>query len=521
MSDLSWTTYLLERLPELWQRLGEHIFLTGVSTFTGVLIGVPLGIWAYFRPGTGRLLLASAGILQTIPSLAMLVILLALFQQIGVLPAITALVLYALLPVLRNTVTGLQGVAPEILEAADGMGMTAFQKMRDVQIPLALPTILAGVRTAAVVGVGIATLAAFIGAGGLGEFINRGLALSNTRLICLGAIPAALLALLVDAFLGAVEKFFNPRQQRAMSIQQRRVWKTGLVLMAGLFIMTGLPGSSFEKGSSGKRVIRIGSKNFTEQNILGELMAQLIEARTQLSVERKFNLGGTLICHNALVQGDIDLYAEYTGTAMMAILNQGPLKDASGLTERIRHEYQKRFDLVWLKPFGFNNTYTITVRQSDARKNGWRTISDLNPFAPKLTAGFSPEFQERSDGYPGFKIAYGFQFGQVQDLDPSLIYRAIAEGAVDLIVGFSTDGRIPAYNLKSLKDDADFFPPYFAGPVIRRDTLTRFPHLKKVVSLLESRIDDATMMDLNFQVDEKKRDVPDVVQQFLKREKLI
>lgn len=229
MQEIPWTTYLFERMPELWQRLGEHLFLTGLSTTAGILIGIPLGILAFYRPRLRSPLLGVVNILQTIPSLAMLVILLTLFQKIGVLPAIVALILYALLPIVRNTLAGLQGIAPETIEAARGIGMTEWQQMRLVRIPLAIPVIMAGIRTAAVMAVGIATLAAFIGAGGLGEFINRGLALSNTRLICLGAIPAALLALLIDFALGTIQRTFDFKRNRALSRRARFILRFSAV----------------------------------------------------------------------------------------------------------------------------------------------------------------------------------------------------------------------------------------------------------------------------------------------------
>jgi len=530
MDDIAWSAYLIERLPELWQRLGEHVFLTGIATLTGVVIGVPLGMLAYYRPGLRGVLLAVAGILQTIPSLAMLVLLLALFNQIGVLPAIIALIMYALLPVLRNTLAGLQGVGAELIEAARGCGMTEWQMMRRVQLPLAMPVIMAGIRTAAVVGVGIATLSAFIGAGGLGEFINRGLALSNTRLIYLGAVPAALLALLVDYLLGGLEKLLDPKRSRKMNPRARLALKSSLVavpvLIAAVIVMNAVSsltgGEDGESGSNGSAgIVRIAAKNFTEQRILGELMAQMIEAHTGLAVERRFSLGGTIICHNALRRGEVDLYAEYTGTALTAILNRPVKTDPDEVLDIVRKKYKEKFDVVWLEPFGFNNAFAITVRREDAGTHGWKTLSDLKPMAGDLTAGFSAEFLERPDGYPGLKKRYGFEFGQVQDLDPSLLYKAIARGAVDAIAAFSTDGRIPAFNLVTLKDDKNLFPPYHAAPIVRRDALKKYPDLRKALAPLGGIIDNDTMMKLNYQVDEKNHPVQDVAREFLRRKHLL
>lgn len=531
MKTTSLTDYIIERLPEIWQRIGEHIFLTGISTVTAVLVGIPLAILAFYRPGLRGPLLGVVSILQTIPSLAMLVILLALFQKIGVIPAIVALILYALLPIVRNTLAALQEIAPEIIEAARGIGMTEWQRMRLIRIPLGIPVIMAGIRTASVAGVGIATLAAFIGAGGLGEFINRGLALSNTRLIFLGAIPAALLALLVDFVLGFVEKVCDPKRNRHWSHRFHFAMKLSIILIP-LFLLIPVfisppPWSSQTAGSSEKNetksinVVRIASKNFTEQHILAEMMAQMIEKRTHLSVDRKFNLGGTIICHQALKRGEIDLYAEYTGTGLMAILELPAMNNPDEVYHRVSEEYLNRFNLVWLEPFGFNNTYTLTVRKQDAVQNQWKIISDLIPVSSKLVAGFSGEFQERPDGYPGFQKIYGFKFGEVHDLDPGLIYQALAKGAVDVIDGYLTDGRIPAYNLVSLKDDKKFFPPYHAAPVVREEVLNAYPDLRKALAPLGSLIDNTTMRVLNYEVNENKREISELVTEFLQDKEIL
>ncbi len=511
--------YFLERLPELWQRIYEHLFLTGISTALATIVGVSLGIVTFRNSKLSGLLLAAVSVFQTIPSLAILVILLVLFQKIGVLPALTALILYALLPIVRNTLVGLRSIPKEIIEAAIGLGMTNWQEVRMIRIPIAIPVIMAGIRTAAVVGVGIATLSAFIGAGGLGEFINRGLALSNTRLICLGAIPSALLALIVDFVLNVLEKSIQPKRKLDPIFKFQKK-AAGLIL---IFLFVGItfgPSETIKK-VSGKRseaggIVRIASKNFTEQHILGELMAQVIEMKTGLSAERKFNLGGTLICHEALKRGEIDLYAEYTGTGLVAILDQEVISDSDKAYNLTAKLYRKKFDLIWLKPFGFNNTYTLTVRKEDAEKNNWKNITDLSLSASDLVAGFTPEFQERPDGYRSLQKTYRFQFKNVKDLDPSLTYLAISRNEVDVIDGFSTDGRIQAYQLISLKDDKNFFPPYYAAPVVRRDAINRFPELKRALSFLANSIDNSTMTRLNFEVDEKKREVIEVVAEYLK-----
>jgi osmoprotectant transport system permease protein len=320
--DVSWISFVYERLPELGFRTVQHVMLTGVSTGLAILVGVPLGV-AATRVGWMRgTVVGAVGILQTVPSLAMLTLLLVMTDKIGAVPAITALTLYALLPIVRNTITGLDGVPAELMEAARGIGMSRWQQLRLVRIPLALPVIIAGIRTAAVIGVGIATLSAFIGAGGLGQFINRGLALSNTRLIVLGAVPSAMLALAVDFALAALHWAFDPHRKVGRSTRRTTIARaTAIALPLLIFGAASLAYSRVQAD------ITIGSKNFTEQILLGHMMAMMIEEYTDLKVDRRFCLGGTMICHRALERGEIDLYAEYTGTALTAILGREVITD--------------------------------------------------------------------------------------------------------------------------------------------------------------------------------------------------
>ena len=288
-------------------------------------------------------------------------------------------------------------------------------------------------------------------------------------------------------------------------------------LSAGIFAFVLLASGCGPKRESPASV-RVGSKNFTEQFILGELMAQLLESRTDLKVEREFNLGGTMICHGALTKGEIDLYAEYTGTGLTAVLHREVIASPTAAYDAVAETYRTQFACEWLRPFGFNNTYAITVREDEARARGWRTISDVVPVAGELKAGFTAEFMERPDGYPGLSKSYGFKFGTVRDLDPGLMYRAVVAREVDVICAFATDGRIAAYNLQPLTDDKEFFPPYYAAPVARQAVLSKHPEIREVLDLLAARIDDATMQRLNYEVDEKKRTARAVGKEFLEGE---
>lgn len=511
----SWGAFLSRHSSELLQRTGEHLLLAGASTLAAVALGVPLGILAVRQRWIRGPILGGVGVLQTIPSLAMLTVLLVVLGKIGMAPAIIALTLYALLPIVVNTVAGLEGVPDGTIEAATGIGMTPRQVMWMVRIPLALPVIIAGIRTAAVIGVGIATLSAFIGAGGLGQFINEGLALLNTRLLLLGAVPSALLALVVYFAIGAVGWALDRRNHRGQT-GGRAVARRAALVAPLLLVLVGL-GALPSAGSS----VRIGSKNFGEQLLLGEMMALLIEERTDLTVSRQYNLGGSMICHHALVQGELDIYPEYTGTGLVTVLEQPSRTDPDRTLRIVRREYAARHGLVWLRPFGFNNTYAITVRRSDARKHGWRKISDLARSASGLTPGFTDEFSKRKDGYPGLSKAYGLEFKPVKNLSPTLMYEAIKNGEVDVICAFATDGRIAAYDLVVLEDDRRFFPPYHAAPVVRRELLDRHPALRGVLEKLAGRLDDPTMQRLNFMIDSEKQDPREVARRFLLERRLI
>jgi len=275
-----------------------------------------------------------------------------------------------------------------------------------------------------------------------------------------------------------------------------------------------------EDNSHRPRVV-IATKNFTEQFILGELMAQLIEGNTGLAVVRRFNLGGTMICHGALVNGEIDIYAEYSGTGLTAVLKKPVISNPDEAFSVVAREYRQRYDVEWLMPFGFNNTYAITVRQKDSRSRRWEKISDLTPVATNLSAGFTSEFAERPDGYPGLANRYGFRFGKVRDLDPTLMYEALVKEEVDVICAFATDGRIAVYRLKPLVDDLQFFPPYHAAPVIRGQALRAHPEIQKVLAQLSGLVDDATMQRLNYEVDGKKRTPQEVALEFLKSHDLL
>ena len=263
------------------------------------------------------------------------------------------------------------------------------------------------------------------------------------------------------------------------------------------------------------RVI-VGGKNFTEQDILGEIIAQQLERRTSLRVERKLHLGGTFVCHRALVSGQIDVYPEYTGTALVAILQQPPTADPHSAFGRVQLQYAARFRAVWLPPFGFDNTFAMLVRASDARRLGIRTISDAARFAPGWRAGFGYEFMDRADGYPGLARLYGLRFAVApRVMDLGLTYRALADSVVDLIAGNSTDGQIEALHLVALDDERRYFPSYQAAPVVGEAALRRHPENRTALSELAGTISDTTMRRMNYLVDVEHRSAAQVAREFL------
>ncbi len=270
--------------------------------------------------------------------------------------------------------------------------------------------------------------------------------------------------------------------------------------------------------------IRIGSKNFTEQVIIGEIMAIIIEENTDVRVDRRFNLAGTMVCFNSLRTGALDIYAEYTGTALAVILDE-ELESRLGpdeVYEFVAAEYRERWNLHWLKPFGFDNAYTLTMRQDQATQLGIKTVRDLVQYADEMTAGFDAEFLNRSDGYPGLREHYGLEFkNRPRQMDPGLMYQAAAEGRVDVICGFATDGRIPALDLIILEDDKDFFPPYHAAPVIHTIVFENKPEVIEELNKLQGLIDDETMQSLNYEVDGNRRRPSAVAREFLEENGLI
>lgn len=493
---------------EVLALLRQHVFLVVISTIVSAAIGIPAGVMAARRPRLGRAILAVSNAAQTIPSLALLGFLLPLpfIGGIGPRTALVALILYALLPIVRTTVTGIRDVDPAVIEAGTAMGMTSRQLLWMVELPLAMPSIVAGLRVATVIGVGTATIAAAIGAGGLGEYIFRGLSMVDTTTILAGAIPAAGLALLADGLLAWLER----------RIRHGRATPAGVARVAGIFVaVVTVVSATLSAWAPGGPVVTVGSKNFTEQVILGELLAQAIEREGGLTVIRKLNLGGTFICDRGVRSGELDAYVEYTGTAVSAIFHEQVPRDSRDAFARARALYA-RSGLTAVAPLGFNNTFAILVRTRDARERGLRTIDDLRSVAGTFRPGFGYEFLQREDGYPGLVKAYDLHFTmQPRAMELALIYPALAERRVDVVAGDATSAMIDALQLTQLEDTRGYFPPYDAMPVARTASLLRHAGLSRALQRLAGRISNADMRAMNAAVDLRHRPVAEVVREFL------
>ncbi len=517
---LSWRDLLAS---EWWPLLGAtaaHLNLVLEAVALAVLIGVPAGIAATRHPLLERGILGLANVLQTIPSLALLGFLMIAFRgQIGEAPALAALVLYALLPIVKNTVLGLRSIDPGVHEASVALGMTGWQRLRLVELPLATPILLGGVRVATVASVGMATIAAAIGARGLGTYIFRGVSLADTRLILLGSVPSALLAIGCDASLGALERSLDPTRPRGVKL---RGWLAGLAIGA-LLVAAGwrwmLPETWFGPRAT---TITIGSKDGSEMILLGHMLADLVEDQTSIVVDRRFNLGGTLVCYNALRLAGLDAYVEYTGTALTTILKEPVQSDPQLVFDLVRARLQQRDQVVCLDPLGFENTFAILMRQDEAERLGIRKISDLLAHQRELRSGFGPEFMNRPDGYPGLVRAYGLKFAvSPREMDRNLLYQALAQGSIDVAAGDSTDGRIAAFHLVPLDDDRPYFPPYQAVPLVHGTTLEQLPVLREILNGLAGKISAQDMREMNRQVDQEKKKPEDVARGFLRARGLL
>ena len=495
----------LEKKDELFSGIVEHIQISFIALIIALIIAIPLGIYLSYHKKLANIVIAINGVIQTIPSLAILALLIPIVG-IGRKPAIIALILYALLPILHNTYTGITGVDPMYMVTSRALGMNKFQQLSKVQLPLAMPVIMTGVRTAAVLIIGTATLASLVGAGGLGKLILLGLDRNNNYLILLGAIPAALLAILFDFIFKQLEK---------LSIKKILIFLI-LITFASLF------GSISSFNNTKKDKLIISGKLGSEPEILIDMYKILIEENSKLGVELKPGLGKTSFVFNALKNGNIDIYPEFSGTAVFTFLNETPVNNnAEVVFNQAPKGMETKFKMVMLKPMKYNNTYAIAVSKKFADENNLKTISDLARVKDKIKAGFTREFNDREDGYPGLKKLYQFEIPNIKEFEPKLRYVAVQSGDINLVDAYSTDPELAQYNMVILKDDKHLFPPYQGSPMMREETLKKYPELKKILEKLSGKISDEEMSTMNYRVSVKGEKAEDVAREYLRNAGII
>jgi len=512
--------YIIQSKDQIFTLTIEHIKLIAISVGFAILLGVPLGILISYVKKLNKPIMGAANIIQAIPSMALLGFAIP-FLGIGTLPAVVMVILYSLLPIIKNTFIGIHNINAQMLEAARGIGLTKFQILRKIQIPLALPVIMAGVRISAVTAVGLMTMAAFIGAGGLGFLVFSGIRTVNNNQILAGAIPACLLALLVDYLVGLAEKLVTPisLQKSSSSIQMQRkerkrrklILTFSAFVIAIIFVFSALASNK----NINQKTITIAGKDFTEQHILTHMFADLIEDKTDIKVERKVNLGGTQVCFTALKSGDIDIYFDYSGTAYGDTLKYPPIADMDIVYQTVKTDFKEKFNIEVLKQMGFNNTYVLAVTKDIAEQYNLKTISDLAKVASKLKAGTTLEFLNRDDGIPGLTEFYNFKFKDTVGLDGSPRYVAMINKETDVVDAFSTDGLLKKFKLITLEDDKNFFPPYYAIPLIRGEVIEMYPEIIPIIEELGTKLTNEIMIELNYKVDELQMEPNVVAREFL------
>ena len=512
---------MAEQLRLLPGYLTAHLQLTLAALLLAVAIAVPLGVAVARRRRLETPLLGLAGVVQTIPGLALLAIMvpaLAMLGQltqrtlglelrsIGFLPALIALTLYALLPILRNTVVGIGGVDPALVEAARGVGMTESDVLRRVTLPLAMPVIVAGLRTAAVWVVGTATLSTPVGATSLGNFIFSGLQTRNYAAVLVGCVAAAGLALVLDQLIRLLET--GLRESR------RGLAATALALFAALCAVA-FASFAIPSGAVAARPVVIGAKTFTEQYVLAELLAARITDRTGLPTRTLPSLGST-VAFDALRAGQIDVYVDYSGTVWATLMRRSELPDDRArvlleVAEFLRAEH----GIEVAAARGFENTYALGMRADHARRLGIERISQLAAHAPRLEIGGDYEFFQRPE-WRTLQRVYGLAFAAERSMDSSLMYQAVSEGEVDVITAFSTDGRIAAQGIMLLLDDRGAIPPYDAIVMVGARLASEQPEAVAALAGLAGTIDDDRMRRMNLAVDQDGRSPAEVAREFLR-----
>lgn len=495
-----------ERFADWNLALFEHLQISLLSLLLAVFIAVPLGIILVKFPKLKEWLLQLTGVFQTIPSLALLGLFIPMLG-IGKIPAVTALVIYALFPVLQSTITGLDSVDKNLQEAAEAFGMNRLERLKKFELPLAMPVIVSGVRTAAVLIVGTATLGALIGAGGMGSFILLGIDRNNTALILIGAISSAFLAILMNI----VIKYLENKSLKKIMIS--------LIALITATVLSFIP--SIAPMMNTKHLV-VAGKLGPEPEILINMYKELIEANSDIKVKLEPNFGKTSFLYEALKNKQIDIYPEFSGTITSSLLkNQVKVSNAPlEVYEAAREGILNQDKLVYLKPMEYQNTYALAVKKDYANKYDLKTISDLSKVEDSAVAGFTLEFNDRDDGNKGLKSLYKLELN-VKTLEPNLRYQAINGGNVQIVDAYSTDSELIEYDLVVLEDDKQLFPPYQGAPLMRKDTLEKYPKLEEILNKLAGQISAEEMSRMNYQVKVDKRSASEVAHEYLVNKGLV
>ena len=489
----------------------EHILISLLAISIASVLGIILGIIiSEYRKFSG-LILGTVNILYTIPSIALLGFFITI-TGVGNTTALIALIIYALLPIIRSTYTGIVTINPLIIEASEGMGSTKLQQLFKVKLPLALPVLMSGIRNMVTMTIALAGIASFVGAGGLGVAIYRGITTNNSAMTFLGSLLIAILALIFDFILGLIEKRLTNHKRVKYKINPK-------LIILGLFIV--VFGVYFSLNSKKNKTINIATKPMTEGYILGQMLTELIEQDTDLKVNITNGVGGgTSNIHPAIVKGEFDMYPEYTGTSWEAVLKKEGSYDESKFNE-LEKEYKEKYNLEWGNLYGFNNTYGLAVNKDIAEKYNLKTYSDLAKVSNELIFGAEYDFFEREDGYKELQKVYNMNFKKQIDMDIGLKYQAMKDKKIDVMVIFTTDGQLAISDVLVLEDDKKMYPSYRAGTVVRSEILSEYPELKPVLEKLNNILDDKTMADLNYQVESEGKKPEDVAREYLQEKGLL
>lgn len=489
----------------------EHILISLLAISIASVLGIILGIIiSEYRRFSG-LILGTVNILYTIPSIALLGFFITI-TGVGNTTALIALIIYALLPIIRSTYTGIININPLIIEASEGMGSTKLQQLFKIKLPLALPVLMSGIRNMVTMTIALAGIASFVGAGGLGVAIYRGITTNNSAMTFLGSLLIALLALIFDFILGIMEKRLTNHKRTKYKVNFK-------LIILGLFII--IFGAYFSLNSKKDKVINIATKPMTEGYILGQMLTELIEQDTDLKVNMTTGVGGgTSNIHPAMLKGEFDLYPEYTGTSWEAVLKKEGSYDESKFDE-LQKEYKEKYNLEYVNLYGFNNTYGLAVNKDIAEKYNLKTYSDLAAVSNNLIFGAEYDFFEREDGYKELQKVYNVDFKKKIDMDIGLKYQAMKDKKIDVMVIFTTDGQLAISDVVVLEDDKKMYPSYRAGTVVRSEILSKYPELKAVLEKLNNILDDKTMADLNYQVESEGKKPEDVAREYLQEKGLL